>query len=242
MKVRALLVCCAMVAVATTAAAQTSSDIAAWTALSLSPVGAFPGILLTPIWSGGERQGAFALLGSAWKFKGFKDQNINFGGSYAGPIGNRASLTGTLGYFRPGEGGAGTFMFGGDFQTVAWDPATTSPLTFSLFLKGSAGLGYYTGREGDQAVSLVGSVPLVIRYQLANKSAISATVTPGYGWGRAYGGGVPPEGGALPLISFAGSWAARNGAALHVAMQKIIIDGDAPWMWGVALSFVPRSN
>src|SRR4051812_35059772 len=199
MKVRGTLLSCALIAcVARPAVAQTDNDVAAWFAISLTPVGAFPALQLAPGGSAAHRLPAWAFRGSSWKFDGANDRNNSFGGSYVAPVGVKSSFTGTVGYFKPGgAGNDGTGLLGGELQSPFWESVGTSSnsMTFNASGRGSLGVGRYTGSGGGTALSLVGSLPLGLRYAMASKSVLTANLTPGFGWGRISGSGAPSQSG-----------------------------------------------
>src|SRR3954464_8712428 len=137
MKVRTSLVCCAVAMFAASvgsAGAQSDKDVAAWFALSLTPVGAFPTIVVPAGTSGTQRLPAWAFRATSWKFDGATDRNYSLGGSYVAPVGVKSTFTGTLGYFKPGgAGNSATIMGGGDLQSPFWESvaAANDPMTFS---------------------------------------------------------------------------------------------------------------
>jgi hypothetical protein len=242
MKTRGIFLCAALLAgVTQSVRAQSQSDFAGWTALMLTPVGAFPAIDVATGGTAAKRLPAWALRGTLWKFDGQSSQNVSMGGSYVAPVGTTASFTGTAGYYKPGGGNNGTLMLGGDLQNPFWHTVgtTSDPMTFNASWRGSLGLGHYTGTGGGTTMSLAGAVPFEMRYPLASKSVISGNITPGFGWGRVSGGGGPSQSGTRPMISFGGAWTSPTGTAVHLGVQKVIIDGNPPWVWGLAMSFVP---
>lgn len=210
--------------------AQTEKDFAAWTAMMVTPVGALPPVMLVPSMKGGARAGAFAFSASRWKFDGSGEEaNYNYGISYAHPVAQKAMASGTLAYMRPGCSGGGcdgTLMLGGDLQAPVWENATVSSggqTTFGVNLKGSLGWGRFLGSGNQNALSLVGTVPLTARFTMSNKSLLSAFLAPGFGFGRITFGGSPSESGSRPLVGGGIAWTSADGIGVHLGIQKILI-------------------
>jgi len=93
-------------------------EFAAWAAMMLTPVGAFPALMVSPGGNGAQRVPAWAFRGSAWKFEG-GDRNYNVGVSYIAPVATKAIFTGTLGVYAPGGDNADNgLLLGGDLANI----------------------------------------------------------------------------------------------------------------------------
>jgi hypothetical protein len=240
MKRPALLVAALLAFGASTASAQTLDDFTAWLSLIQTPVGALPAIDAAPTGTGNDRSQVWAVRATSWKFNGAADRNNTIAGSVIAPVGTNASFTATVGYLKMG-GGDGTYMLAADYERPLWESAPTagSPLGFSIAGKGSGGFGHFTGGSGYNVGSFAASLPIGARYVMANKSALSVHVTPGYGFGKLSGGsgGVDNGSGTRPLIGFGGAFTTASGFGFHLGMQKVVIQGNAPWTTGLAFSF-----
>src|SRR5262245_695677 len=91
MKLRTLVVSCCLalaVFVPQSASAQSEDEFAAWAALMLTPVGAFPTIIVWPGGSGSQRVPAWVIRASTWKFDvPGASRNYNLGASVVAPVG-----------------------------------------------------------------------------------------------------------------------------------------------------------
>jgi len=249
MKLRNVLMsCCVVVGVVAPGpvSAQVSEDeFAAWAALMSTPVGAFPAIMVSPGIVGARRVSAWAIRGSTWKFDVGNNRNYNLGVSLVAPVGTKAIFTPTLGVIVPTADGADNgLMLGADLETPFWQTVKTASntVTFSASVKGSAGYGRIFTDPGSNYLSLVGSLPLALHYELADRSTLSAMVVPGAGVGRSSGGppGLVEGSDVRGLISIGGSWTMPSGVGFHLGTDKVVIDGGPPWVWGFSVSFVPR--
>jgi hypothetical protein len=248
MNVRATILSCwlAVAAVAPCAAGQSTNcvnvcdgDSGAWTAMMLTPAGALPAIMVSPGGGGAQRVPTWAFRFSSWKFGA--DRSSNFGATVVAPVASKASFAGTLAFFKPGGGGDGTVMLGGDLETPFWESVKTAnnPMTFSALANGGLGYGRFLGKGGGNLLSLVGSVPLGLHYAMANKSAFTAMVSPGFGFGSVSGGVQSSQSGTRPMISLGAAWMTPTGVGIHAGMDKVMVHGDPPWVWGFAISVVP---
>jgi hypothetical protein len=234
-----LLLC--LTTLGSSAAAQSESDFAAWFAIMQTPAGALPYAQVEPLpqREGGPRRSAIALRTGSWTFEGQDDRNWTFGATLAMPTGTKAAASVTLAWFRPGGGGDGTTMLGVDVQKAVWQgKSADSPTKFGAAIKGAFGYGDAQGGEST-ALSVVGQIPVTVRFELTNKSGISLHATPGLGWGRV-SDDVDSEAGMRPLIGLGGAWLSAAGAGFHFSLQKVTLDQpNTPWVLGMSFSFVP---
>jgi hypothetical protein len=233
-----MLVCAALIsaAPAAPAAAQPSpGDFAAFFGMLFTPVGALPGLELP---SGGtvDRRTEFAVRLASWKFDGDDDRNTNFGFSLSAPVGTKARFGGTLGWMQPAGGGDGVLLGGVDLGMPVWVSATTEPTAVSIDVKGSLGIGHFTGTGEGNAWSLVGEAPIKIRHVLANKSMVSGFVSLGFGFAGISETGSS-ESGTRPVIGLGGAWRSAGGIGIHLGGSQVIIDGDPPWVWALNATF-----
>jgi hypothetical protein len=227
---RSITVALAGVAFTTsTALAQTgpsASDFAAWGAMMFTPIGAFAPMSAGPA-KGAELGGNRAALRvSNYKMTGEQSGHMTIGGSYVTKVGTNAVVNGTLGYQMDGNtGGENTIMLGADVISPLWaQPATAeNNMALTANLQGSLGFGKEGGDNGVTAMSLAVGVPVGMTIEQASKAKISLFLTPGFGFGRlsATGGS---ESGTRPFFGLGGEWTSPAGWALHLGIQKVMID------------------
>jgi hypothetical protein len=253
MKLRILLACSAALAlIPMRAQAQSDDDTAAWFALMVTPYGALPPLMLAPVAKNGGRAMTVALRGGTWKFSDDlfdSPRNSAFGVTVAAPVGSKATLSGTVGYFHPGcpagETCKGDDMLGVDAEGPFWENTSTQGATrtvLNISLKGSLGFVHSNETDGGNGITFVGAVPFSVRYELASHSMFSAFVAPGMGIGRVSGGGDPSQTGNRPVFSAGAAWTTPAGVGLHLGWTKVVAPdgaGSLPSAVGLSISFAP---
>lgn len=246
MKFKATILCSLVIAVATpdVARAQSEKDFAAWFAMMLTPVGSLPPMVIVPTMKAGVRAPTFAGRLGRWAFPGDNLTNYTFGATMVAPVATKALLSGTLAYMKPGCAAGdtcdGTLMLGADIEAPfaeSMSTQATGKTILSASLKGSLGYGRFLGSGGGNAISLVGFVPLSVRYVMASNSTLSAFLSPGFGIGNVSDSGNSEQG-TRPLLGGGAAWSSATGVGIHLSAQKVFIDG-GPTMWGLSFSFVP---
>jgi hypothetical protein len=210
-----------------TAIAQPSAgDVAAWGAMMATPIGAFAPMSAGPMKGVAVTGKSAALRLSNWKQTGATDGVMNIGGTYVTKAGTNAVLNATAGYSMPGCSGCdGTVMLGADVVSPLWgQPATAeNSMALNANLQGSLGFGKNMGTNGPTALSLAVGVPVGMTMEQANKSKIALFVTPGFGFGRLSANSAS-ESGTRPFFGLGGEWTSPAGWALHLGIQKVMID------------------
>ena len=211
---------------ASTAAAQPSiGDSFAAGALLGTPIGAFSPMSAGPM--KGKAAGSSAALRLA-RYKPTGGTDItNIGGSYMRQAGTNAVVGGTVGYGTC-DGCDGNLMLGVDLTSPLWAQPSTAEnsMAFSFNLQGSAGYSTVTGDADVSAMSAAVSLPLGMTMQQSNNGSIALFVTPGFGWGSLDVAGLS-ESGTRPFFGAGAAWTAPAGWALHLGMQKVIIEDGA---------------
>jgi hypothetical protein len=208
------------------AAAQPSEkDVAAYAALSATPVGALVPMHVT---LGAAEKSSFSANISHFSPK-TGDGNNTLGASYLRRAGSNAVVAGTVAFTQvgcpTGDTCENVISLGGDVHSRLWDnSASKSTTNTSVNLQGS--LGY--GKEGDFSyLSAAIGVPLAISMEQASKARIGAFIRPGFGFGRMsadVGGVSASESGTRPYVGAGASWTAPAGWALHASYNKIMIE------------------
>lgn len=239
------LLSCALVVVGSTAQAQTSdSNLSAWYAMMLTPVGAFPAIETS---AGGRTDATpqIAIRLATWKFKDDDTRLNNFGATWMNAATSPLRYGFTLGWNQPSGGGAGgndgTLMLGAEAGGALWKSAAAgSASSFSLGWKGSGGYGRYMGTGGGNTWSLVGQVPLSWMYTMADKSMLSAYASGGFGF-AGISDDTDSDSGTRPMFGLGGAWTSAGGVGVHLGGQQVPADFGfgvkAPWVMGLSVSF-----
>ena len=200
---RLTLSCCLLVVAASAGAQQQSTeDAAAWYGIMFTPVGAFP-----EIEPASRASSQLSFRGNKWSIPVTNAPSQNsFGLTYYFRPKGGVRYDVTLGWLQrsngsslnEGTGVAGGAATGSFRQSAAADAPGNS---IGLDWKFSFGLGHSPGNGGTEYWSVVGQVPLKWQYQLANKSALSAFASAGYGV-AGVGDYADAEQGLRPMASF----------------------------------------
>ena len=204
--------------------AQDAGDIAAYAALSFTPLGAF--VPLPPPPSG--------LRGSAFVLR---YGSIDIGGDLASPLhqfsigGDFATGRGRLGLTIGGttcEDCDGNIMAGLDYTV----PLTRNVLSVAL----RPAFGFSKPLEGDgTALSFGASLPLGLELSGSTGPSFIPYLVPGIGLGRV-SGDEDSESGMRPMLGGGFAIAGRQSAvAVHLGFQKVFID-DGETTFGVGFS------
>ena len=212
-----------------TVSAQSTGEIAAYLALSLTPVGALP---LT------ARATMFGTEPAPTSFTaryGTQEDLHTFGVGGDFRAGGSARAAVTLGYSTC-DGCEGTFMLGADYIAPLTRRASgggTTPPGFTVSLNPSVGVARLA--EGE-VTALAASVGLPLSVAIGETGArFAAFVSPGIGFGMLSGSG-DSESGMRPMLG--GGVGLRVGQmTISGSAQKIFIDqGEIQFGFGIAVS------
>ena len=203
--------------------APSSADMAAYTALVSTPVGALAPLMITP---GAKVEKKFnALTGRYSHFSSDAGSANSLGASFYHRAGMNAAVSGTLGYTTAANcaTNCGTVLVGADVHSTLWNnkPRATAA-TKSVNLQGS--LGYGSGTDVNYMSFAVG-VPLSFSMRRSPTTRVSAFLTPGFGWGKVSPKGAAAESGTRPMIGAGAAWLASSGWGVHASFNKVIVDG-----------------
>jgi len=211
-----------------TASAQSWGDLAAYVALSVTPVGALPLMARSPMFDAGPAPASFTGR------YGTQDDLHTFGVGGDFPAGATGRAAVTLGYSTC-DGCDGTLMLGADYITPLIRSAIgtgTTPPGFTISLNPSMGLARPMEGEGT---ALAASVGLPVAVAMGDVGArVAAFVSPGIGFGMLRGSGES-ESGIRPMLG--GGVGIRFGQmTISGSAQKIFIeDGEMQFGLGIAV-------
>ena len=211
-----------------TAAAQSSGDVAAYIALSLTPVGALPVMARATMF---DAEPAPASFNARY---GTQDDVHTFGAGADFRVGGSGRTALTLGYLTC-DGCDGVFMLGADYirpivRSAIATGATPATLTVSL----NPSLGYARPSDGE-VTALAASVGVPVAVGMGDAgSRVAAFVAPGIGFGSLSGSGES-ESGVRPMLG--GGLGVRLGqATLSASVQKVFFEfGEIQYGLGIAL-------
>jgi hypothetical protein len=215
-------------AMGSTASAQSDGDIAAYVALSLTPVGALPLTARSTMFDARTAPTSFtARYGNQQNL-----HNFGIGGDFRAGGSGRASVT--LGLVTC-DGCDGTIMVGADYVAPLVRSAIgtgATPPSFTVAINPSVG---FAKPEGEVSI-LSASVGLPIAVAMgAAGSRVAVFVSPGMAFGLLSGSGES-ESGTRPMLG--GGVGLRFGRmTISGSAQKIFIDeGDVQFGLGIAVS------
>ena len=219
------------------ASAQDDGDIAAWSAMMLTPYGALPP-LVTPLMfatvDGDDQGGGFEARYGRWSFDEGEDEawNIFGAGGRAGPFGFG------FGYGKCGDCTDGVFMANVEFESDLVRSAigaSEAASTLVIGLRPSLGFAKPGGDSRGNAFTAAVDVPFTYNAPAGGGSRLALFIAPGYGFGRISEQGESDSGTRASLAAGVGLRTSR-GPALHVAWRRILID-EGPSLFGVGVSF-----
>jgi hypothetical protein len=221
------------------AATQSTSQLAAWDALMLSPVGALePVARHTGEWAPGASE--LALRYGRWRYDPDDAVHDNIGVTWSYGLGfAHAQLSFTGAYEMVECPTCNAWASGSiDLQSALWDhhfgSANRRPTRMGIGLRMSIGGAKYLGAEASTASSAAVTMPIDIELPLWRTSALGASIEPGFGFGHVASPDIG-AGGFLPMIGAAISWTVTSRINVGVGAQRVIIDG-GPTQVGAALS------
>jgi hypothetical protein len=239
-RVTALLVA-ALAVVATEARAQSAQDVAAWAALSFTPIGALTPLVVVPSVKNAKAQSGhvWGVHASEWTPSG-GDAVYNFAGSYMTGYGQNAVVGVTGGFVQPSCSGCdGDIMGSLDVHSAMWEnpmaSSSASKSVLSVLVHGSLGYSHNLASGGGNSYSVAATVPVAYRMEQAAGSTIAFFLAPGFGFGNISGGGTS-EHGTRPLFGGGASYTTASGTGFHLGLQKVIINGGST-NFGFAMTF-----
>ncbi|GAC1655133.1 MAG: hypothetical protein NVS4B3_19610 [Gemmatimonadaceae bacterium] len=228
---------------ASTLAAQSASDLAAWDGLMLSPVGALPPRARN---NDDEKAGrnAVSLQYGRWRYDPADAIHNNIGVTLSHRIdiwNTEVALTGA--YLSLSCGLCSSWASGGiDLQSTFWHRALTGSLeegTSATFgLRTGIGGARYLGAGHATAFSVAAAAAIGVGLPFIWASRPSASVLPGFGFGRLASADVKAHG-TRPSLGGALAWTFGSGFGVDVGAQRIFISG-GPTQLGMGLAWNGR--
>jgi hypothetical protein len=210
----------------------TVEQAAGYAALLSTPAGALAPMLVSPGTKGENAFSGFSVRFSNFSPKGGGDGTNSLGATWAFKAGSNAAIGATAGYLMPGCTDCdGQFMAGADLNSTLWNSTGGGSINLQ------AALGWGNDSQND-VTSISGAVGFPFAYSrvAADKSRLSAFLSPGYGWGRMSGGGESMSSG-FPTVGVGGGWEAAGGWGLHASFQKVFVSDISGNTMGLGFSY-----
>jgi hypothetical protein len=207
--------------------AQSATDLAAWDALIVSPVGAFAPLARDGLVAGGDARTELALRYGRWRYDVDDAIHNDLGLTLSrglGPV--QVALTteflslscGTCGSWF-GAGVAASRMI--IARRLAGPVA--SPLLLTAGVSGSAGIARFQGDGAATGRSASVSAPLGLAFGLSHASRVAVSVVPGVGVGR-FNSVDESAHGTRPMLGLALAAMIGPHLVVDVGTQRILID------------------
>ena len=222
------------------AAAQSASQLGAWDALMLSPVGALAPLARDP-GPTESRAHELSLRYGRWRYDADDAVHDTMGLTFSPDLGfARTRVTFTGAYLLVECTNCSHWALGGvDVQSSLWNRAFAGagvrPATAGVGLQASLGGARYGGSESSTATSAAIGIPIGVTWGFVNASTLCASIIPGVGFGRIASSELA-ESGYRGMIGAAVSWTLTSTFGIHLGMQRVIISG-GPTQVGAGLSW-----
>lgn len=240
-----IVILCAVALLASAAipcavAAQSANDRAAWDALILSPVGALAPVARDA--SDDDNDAPHQSQNDVWLRYGrwhngdrAIHNNIGVTVFHSVPLGtSELSVTGA--YLSLSCAMCPSWISGGaSLQSRLWQYGAATERSATVGLRFDVGGAHYRGESQTTAASATSAVVLGVAAPFIRESHLSASVSPGIGYGRiALFDGI--HSGASPTLGAALAWTLASGMAVNLGMQKIVI-ARAPTQIGLGVGW-----
>jgi hypothetical protein len=233
-------VCALLLATAQTIEAQSQSDLSAYNALIVSPVGGLPPIALDDGRPLPERA-SLALTYGQWRFDIDDAIHHNLGLTLSHRLGSsNTSVSATGAYLSASCDCSGWTSGGVSIRSILWSSAAgtqgarlPASLHFAADLSGGGAqfegvghaVGYSVAADGD----IGGSIPF------RGSSRIALAIVPGLGWGRLNSSDESGDG-FRPMYGVAMSWKFKQGVSIDLGLRRIVLK-DGPTELGAGVSW-----
>jgi hypothetical protein len=218
--------------------AQSTSDLAAFSALIVSPTGALP-----PTASDNGRPvpnaDAVSVAYGRWRFDINDAIHHNVGVTLAHRLGATSTSVSVTGAYLSlscdcaGWTSAGVSLHSRLLSVIGGGIGAqrSGHVDVELSAGGArySGEGHAFANAGTAAVDVGGSVAL------AGRSRLAFSVIPGMGFGH-LASADENDGGARPLIGGAVSWRSRHGVAINIGAQRVVLSG-GPTQFGMSVAW-----
>ncbi|HKS05107.1 MAG TPA: hypothetical protein VJR92_02240 [Gemmatimonadaceae bacterium] len=206
-------------------AAQSSSSLAGWIGLMLTPAGALP-----PVHGGDPGGGSFVARYGHWEFGPGDDETTNFGAGFRFSAGN-GRMTVNLGMGRVADcTDCNTIMGGLEYEKSVAESSLGANTKLGFAINPALGIGKPTDDDGSfQSLSI--KLPIT----LSLGSGVTPFLAPGIGFGRISGGG-DSESGVRTMLGGGITVSGLGPLQITASAQKVFLE-EAPTLYGFAIAF-----
>ena len=210
-------------------AAQSAGDLAAWNALVLSPVGAFPLRLSRSLW-GDPAHTDMSLRYGRWQYDMDDAIHNDMGVTVGRQLGAaHTGVSATLAYLSVSCGSCAAWVSGGiDVERALFAtsraPDSAARMRAGVGLRASAGAARYLGTGGATASSIAGAATLDLAFAAIWSTQVMISLVPGVGIGR-FSSPDETASGARPMLGGTLGWGIGRGVVIGVGVQRVSIDG-----------------
>lgn len=227
---------CASGVLPANAVAQSANDLAAFSALIVSPVGALPPV----VGDNGSRipeRASLSLRYGGWQYDVDDGMHNNVGLTLTSRIGSsRTSLSATAAHLSLNCACAVWASGGVSVRSVPWSSTSRGPkhpaahVAIEVAVGGARymGGGHATARSAAAVLDIGGGIPFF------GGSRLSVSVLPGLGRGSLWSADAT-GGGTRALLGAGASWIFPHGVSIDVGTQRVILPG-GPRQIGAGLS------
>jgi hypothetical protein len=204
----------------------------------LSPIGVFSPPVSAA--DGSAPAGTLAIRFGRWRYNYDDAAHETYGVTWVHTVGSRsrAAVTGAYNYiacaYCPG------WVIGGvDFESALARGVISSsirrPVWASLAVRASAGGGHLRVDTGSVARSIAVEAPMYMRVRWSTNHDLSASLTPGLGYGRMSGAGSS-DGGVRPMLGLTTAWNLKGPLAIELGGHRVFVKG-GPVELGVSFTW-----
>jgi hypothetical protein len=210
-------------------AAQSQSDLAAWNALMLSPVGALPPLAHEGV-DGDTRRNELTVRYGYWRYDINDVAHNNIGVTFAHAFDfahTEVALTGAELWLACGSCSP-WFMGGVAVQSTLWEDdlagSPARPLAGTLGLRETVAAARYVGTDHSVALSTAVAVAVGLDVPFVFHTYLHATLLPGLGFGAFDSPDLNAQG-VRPTWGGALAWSFGPGLSVSGGFQRIVLSG-----------------
>jgi hypothetical protein len=222
--------------------AQSTRDLAAFSALMVSPAAALPP-LATDNGTATPDRSNLAISYGRWRYDIDDAIHHNVGATITRRIASsRTSVSFTGAYLSASCDCSGWGSAGVSILSQLWSSALTggppSRTSMHVGLNLAAGVARYAGAGAASAYSAAGELDVAGSTSFVGGTRLALSVFPGFGMGHLNSADATATG-TRPMMGAAAAWTFRRGLALDLGAERVILKG-GPTQFGAGISWRAR--
>ncbi len=242
---------CVLGAVPRVLAAQTASQLAAWSGLILSPTGSISPVAHDPAFAGVPGS-SLSIRYGRWQYDADDAIHDNLGLTWARRFAYARTEVSVTGAYTMVECGtcSGWQMYGVSARSTLFERVATADreraMRFGAGLSLDIGLASYKGTGKASTLSIVGGAPLDATVPFVGTSSLRFSLIPGLGYGTITADGRT-DGGIIPIYGGAIGWAPNRRFSINIGAQRPVIPRStaqvgAAFSWEYRMPNVPTAG